>query len=151
MRLENELTIAAPLEQVWTFLMDIPTMSSCIPGVEQIEQIDDTNYTARIKQKVGPLSLSFECQITVLSIDESTYSTSAQVSGRDSRIASGVKAVMAMRLTPQGDGVLLTMTTDADISGKIAQYGHGVIKQRAAVMTDAFGKCFNEKIAAAAA
>lgn len=147
MRLENTLHIAAPLEQVWDFFMDIPAMSQCIPGVEQLEQIDDMSYAARIKQKVGPLAVSFDCRITVLSIDESNRATSARVSGRDSRLGSRLQAVLSACLEAQGEGVLLTLITDADISGKIAQYGHGVIKQRAAAMTTAFGKCVNEKMA----
>lgn len=147
MRLENTLCIAASLERTWDFFMDIPAMSSCIPGVDQIRQIDDTSYAARIKQKVGPLSVTFDCQITILSIDEPTRAMSARVSGRDSKLGSGLQAVMSVRMEPDGDGVLLTMSTEADISGKIAQYGHGVIKQRATSMANAFGACVNEKIA----
>lgn len=151
MRIENEVTIDAPLERVWDFLMDIPTMSSCIPGVEQVEQVDETKWNARIKQKVGPLSVGFDCQISIVSVDKDTYSTASQISGRDSKLGSGMKATMSMSLAPQDDQVVLKMTTDADISGKIAQYGHGIIKQRASAMTEAFGKCVNEKIGATVA
>lgn len=146
MRFEQELTIAAPLDQVWDFLMDIPTMSSCIPGAENVEQIDEKTYAACVKQKVGPLSVRFECQVTVLSIDRSSYSASAQVSGRDMKLASGVKAVMSMHLEPQEGGVRMKMVTDADIFGKIGEYGHGIIKKRAAAVTEEFGRCVDAKI-----
>lgn len=147
MRFEQQLTIAAPLDQVWEFLMDIPTMSSCIPGAENVEQIDESKYAACVKQKVGPLSVKFECQVTVLSIDKSTYSASAQVTGRDTKLASGVKAVMSMTLEPQdGGAVVMNMVTDADIFGKIGEYGHGIIKKRAAAITEEFGRCVDAKI-----
>jgi carbon monoxide dehydrogenase subunit G len=146
MRFEQELTIAAPMDQVWDFLMDIPMMSSCIPGAENVEQIDESKYAVCVKQKVGPLSVRFECQVTVLSIDKSSYSASAQVSGRDTKLASGVKAAMTMHLEPRDGGVLMKMVADADIFGKIGDYGHGIIKKRAAAMTQEFGKCVDQKI-----
>jgi len=146
MRFEQQLTIAAPLEQVWNFLMDIPTMSSCIPGAENVEQIAENKYAACVKQKVGPLSVKFECQVTVLSIDKSTYSASAQVNGRDTKLASGVKAVMSMNLEPRDGSVVINMITDADIFGKIGEYGHGIIKKKAAAITEEFGRCVDAKI-----
>jgi carbon monoxide dehydrogenase subunit G len=110
--------------------------------------VDDTHWNARVKQKVGPVSVGFDCQITILKVDQGTRTTAAQISGRDAKLGSGVKATMSMTAVPQDDGVVLKMTTDADISGKIAQYGHGIIKQRATAMTEEFGKCVNEKMGA---
>lgn len=147
MRIEQEVAIDAPVDRVWDFLMDIPVMSSCIPGVESVEQIDDTTWAGRIKQKIGPLSITFDCKITILSIDKDTLATSAEVSGRDTRLGAGVKAKMSMQLVPEDPASRLRMVTEADLSGKIAQYGHGLIKARATAMTQQFGACVNSKVA----
>lgn len=148
MRFEQEVSLAAPIDAVWEFLMDIPAMSECIPGAEEVQQVDDTTYAATIRQKVGPLSLRFECQVAIDSIDDAAHTASAQLTGRDSKLASGVKAAMSMKLEPADGGVLLTMVTDADILGKIGQYGHGIIKQKANALTREFGACVQERIAA---
>ena len=148
MRFEQEVSIAAPIDEVWEFLMDIPAMSACIPGAENVEQIEENKYAACIRQKVGPLSVRFECQVSINSIDKAAYTASAQVSGRDSKLASGIRADMSMNLEPQEEGVLLKMVTDADIMGKIGQYGHGIIKQKANALTKEFGVCVQEQVAA---
>ena len=147
MRIEQQLTIAAPVERIWDFLMDIPAMSHCVPGVENVEQTGKNTFTARVKQKIGPVAVNFACQITILSVDKASYSSSAQVTGRDVKVLSGMKAVMSMNLAPRDDGVLFTVVTDVDISGKIAQYGHGIVRQRANVLLEAFGQCITTKVA----
>jgi carbon monoxide dehydrogenase subunit G len=146
-RIEQHLTIAAPVERIWDFLMDIPAMAQCVPGVENVEQVGENAFTARVKQKIGPVAVTFDCQITILSVDKASYSSSAQVIGRDVKVLSGMKAVMSMNLAPRDDGVLFTVVTDVDISGKIAQYGHGIIRQRANALLEAFGQCITAKVA----
>src|ERR671935_2084156 len=146
MRIEQQLTIAAPVERIWEFLMDIPAMSQCIPGVENVEQIGENTFTARATQKVGPVSVNFDCQITILSVDKASYSSSAQIIGRDVKVLSGMKTVMSMNLAPRDDGVLFTVVTDVEISGKIAQYGHGIVRQRANALLEAFGRCITTKV-----
>jgi carbon monoxide dehydrogenase subunit G len=146
-RIEQQLTIAAPVERIWDFLMDIPAMSQCVPGVENVEQVGENAFTARVKQKIGPVAVTFDCQITILSVDKASYSSSAQVIGRDVKVLSGMKAVMSMNLAPRDDGVLFTVITDVDISGKIAQYGHGIVRQRANALLEAFGQCITTHVA----
>ena len=147
MRIEQQLTIAAPVERIWDFLMDIPAMSQCIPGVENVEQTGENAFTARVKQKIGPVAVHFDCQITILSVDQASYSSSAQVIGRDVTVLSGMKALMSMNLAPRDDGVLFTVVTDVEISGKIAQYGHGIVRQRANALLEAFGQCITTRVA----
>ena len=147
MRIEQQLTIAAPVERIWDFLMDIPAMSQCIPGVENVEQIGENAFTARVKQKIGPVAVNFDCQITILSVDKASYSSSAQVIGRDVKVLSGMNAVMSMNLAPRDDGVIFTVVTDVEIAGKIAQYGHGIVRQRANALLEAFGQCITTHVA----
>ena len=147
MRIEQQLTVAAPVERVWDVLMDIPAMSQCIPGVENVEQSGENTFNARVKQRIGPVAVNFDCQITILSVDKASYSSSAQVIGRDVKVLSGMKAVMSMNLAPRDDGVLFTVVADVEISGKIAQYGHGIVRQRANALLETFGQCIITKVA----
>ena len=64
MRLDQEFTVAAPADRVWTFLMDVPRLATCIPGASDVRQIEDRSYDATgVKTKmIGPIAASFGCK-----------------------------------------------------------------------------------------
>lgn len=146
LRIEQELTVNAPAERVWAFLSDIPTVAQCIPGAEHVEQIDERHVNARIKAKVGPISVTFDCQVVIQRFDGDTMTATAEVTGRDARLGASMRATMEMVLVPNGDSTTLHLVTEANLAGKIAQYGHGIIRQRANAMLEEFGRCVQSRL-----
>src|SRR3954454_23807438 len=103
MRLDQEFTVAAPADRVWTFLMDVPRMATCIPGASDVREIDDRSYEAMVKTKIGPISASFGCKITIVALDEAAHTGVVEVNGKDTKIGGGVRARMTMNLLQAGD------------------------------------------------
>ncbi len=147
LRLEQEFTIDAPVERVWDFLTDIPVMSQCIPGAEGVQVVDDRHVNALVKTRVGPISVAFNCQVSVLTLDRETFTASAEIAGRDTRLGASVRATMSMALIPKGAATTVKLTTEVDLSGKLVQYGHGIIRQRANAMLESFSSCVRERLA----
>jgi uncharacterized protein len=147
MRLDQEFTVAAPADRVWTFLMDVPRMATCIPGASDVRQIDDHSYDATVKAKIGPVAASFGCKIAILELDDATHTGVVEVNGKDTRIGGGVKARLTMNLVPDGDATMVRIGSDVDILGKIGQYGHGMINKRATAMLDEFAQCVRTRLA----
>lgn len=147
MRLDQEFTVGAPADRVWTFLMDVPRMAPCIPGASDVRQIDDRTYDATVKTKIGPISASFGCKIAILELDEATHTGVVEVNGKDTKIGGGVKARMTMKLVPDGDATTVRIGSEVDILGKIGQYGHGMISKRATAMLDEFAQCISTQLA----
>lgn len=147
MRLDQEFTVAAAADRVWTFLMDVPRMATCIPGASDVRQIDDRSYDATVKTKIGPIAASFGCKIAILELDKSTHTGVVEVNGKDSKIGGGVKARMTMSLVPDGDTTTVRIGSEVDILGKIGQYGHGMISKRATAMLDEFARCISTQLA----
>ena len=65
MRLEGSFEIDQPRSLVWQRIKDPSLMAGCIPGCENIKQIDDYNYSATVAIKVGIISASFDLSVEV--------------------------------------------------------------------------------------
>ena len=63
MRIENDFTVNALPSKVWSVLMDMPVVVSCMPGAELIETIDATHWKTKLAVKVGPISLVFAADL----------------------------------------------------------------------------------------
>jgi carbon monoxide dehydrogenase subunit G len=50
-------------EPLWEFLMDVPKVAQCLPGVESVSKIDDTTYQGLLKVRVGPIALNLAGKI----------------------------------------------------------------------------------------
>src|SRR3954451_156969 len=98
MRLDQEFTVATPADRVWTFLMDVPRMATCIPGASDVRQIDDRSYDATVKTKIGPITASFGCKIAILELDETARTGVVEVNAKDTKIGGGAKARLNMAL-----------------------------------------------------
>jgi carbon monoxide dehydrogenase subunit G len=147
MRIEQQLVFSAPAEQVWGLLADMHGMAECIPGAENVQELDPEHFALRVKVKVGPISVAFDCQVTILRLDAASRSGSFEITGRDSRVGAGLRAVSVFTLAEDGQVTTVALNTDTDISGKIAQYGHGIIRQRADVILQTFAECVRGRLA----
>lgn len=141
MRLEQELRLAAPADEVWAYLMDVPRMAQCIPGVSRIVVVDDTTYTATVGARIGPIAANFDCTIAMLQLDEVARSGTIEVSGQDRKIGGGVKSRMTMTLQGNGGQTVVRIVSDVDVLGKIGHYGHGIFEKRANAMLTEFAAC----------
>jgi len=118
-------------DRVWAFVMDVPSMAKCIPGCEGIEDLGNDRYKATVKIKVGPIGLSLASEISIVEKDEVNKTASLLVEAADKRVGGAVKATMAMKLTGEGDGSKLEVTTDANVMGRIGDFGQPIIRKKA--------------------
>jgi uncharacterized protein len=125
-----DLPGASP-ERVWNFVMDIPSMAKCIPGCDGVEDLGNNHYKAVVKIKVGPIGLSLASDISIVEKDEANRTAGLLVEAADKRVGGAVKATMSMKLTPEGDGTKLEVSTDANVMGRIGDFGQPIIRKKA--------------------
>ena len=131
MKFEQTVDLDADPQRVWDFVMDVPSVAKCIPGCEGVEKIGDDRYKAIVKVKVGPIGLSLASEISIVARDEAAKTASLMVDSADKRVGGAVKATMAMKLSPQGTGTRLHVETDANVMGRIGDFGQPVIRKKA--------------------
>jgi carbon monoxide dehydrogenase subunit G len=148
MDMSGEVRIAAPREAVWRALNDPEILRQCIPGCEEIEKLSDTEMTAKVTAKVGPVKARFGGKVTLSNLDPPNgYKISGEGQGGAAGFAKGGAAV---RLTPDGSGTMLHYEVNAAVGGKLAQIGSRLIDGTARKMADDFFTTFANLVAASA-
>ncbi|HTE83644.1 MAG TPA: SRPBCC family protein [Dehalococcoidia bacterium] len=132
MHFENQATLAASKAAVWSFLMDIPKAATCVPGAENVVQLDsDTSYTGVMKVRVGPISLSLSGTVTVEERDEADGRATMSAQASDRRIGGAVNAKVTMTISEPSPGEThLSVVTDANVLGRLGEFGQPVIRKK---------------------
>jgi carbon monoxide dehydrogenase subunit G len=146
MLIKDGFVVNAPVETVWAFLHDIPRLSACVPGVEEVQEIEPDVYQGRLKVKVGPLTAAFGGCVTIVE-RVAPELLAARVEGEDRSSASFVKATFSGRLTPVETGTQLEYEMDLALRGRLAQFGLTVVQGTAKKMTAEFARRLQEALA----
>ncbi|MCH8093798.1 MAG: SRPBCC domain-containing protein, partial [Chloroflexi bacterium] len=88
---------------------------------------------------------AFGGTVTLLEL-EPPHRLVAEIVADDRRNASQVKATFTSILKSLADGTEVTYTIDANVRGRLAQFGQAVAQSTAKKMAAAFGSCMQEKI-----
>lgn len=144
MELSGETLIPAPIATVWAGLNDPAILRACIPGCEALEMVSPTEMTARVVQKIGPVSASFAGHVTLSDLDPpNSYRMTGQGSGG---VAGFAKGSALIRLIEEGSGTRLSYTVDVALGGKIAQLGGRMIKGLASSLAGQFFQKFSDHV-----
>ena len=125
-----DLPGASP-ERVWAFVMDVPSVATCIPGCDGVEALGDDRYKAVVTVKVGPIALRLASEISIVDKNEAAKSAALRVEAADKRVGGAVKATMAMKLEGYDGGTRLEVSTDANVMGRIGDFCQAVIRKKA--------------------
>jgi carbon monoxide dehydrogenase subunit G len=139
MHIEDSFLIHAPQEKVWELMFDIPRLSQCIPGVESVEMVDEKTYRGKLVVKVGPIKSAFggTVRLTEVAAPDRIAGT---VEGNDKTSASSVKAAFTGTLKPVDGGTEAAFQIEANLRGRLAQFGGPVISATAKKLTAEFAQ-----------
>jgi carbon monoxide dehydrogenase subunit G len=147
MKITNEFTVHTPIERAWALLTDLEGIAPCLPGA-QLTGVDGDTYSGRVKVKVGPVVSDFAGTARFIAKDDEARRAVIDAKGRDSRSAGNAAAVVTAQLRADGDRTLVNVDTDLKISGKLAQFGSGMIKEVSGKLLGQFVTNLEAKLAA---
>jgi carbon monoxide dehydrogenase subunit G len=145
MRIDNEFTVSAPIQTAWAVLTDLEGIAPCMPGAVLTGRDGDA-YTGKVKIKVGPITSEYAGVASFVEKDEATHHAVIDAKGKDSRGAGNANALITADLTAQGDRTLVSVSTDLKITGKIAQFGSGMIQEVSKKLLGQFVACLETKL-----
>jgi carbon monoxide dehydrogenase subunit G len=133
MLIEHRIVVPAPPDRVWNFMMDIPAVSRCVPGLDNVARIDDQTYSGVMNVRVGPIAVKLDGRVLVAERDEAARHARMDLQAADKRVNGAVNAKMNMQLAPADDGSKtdVAIQTDANIMGKLGEFGQSVIRKKA--------------------
>jgi len=127
-QLEKSFPMPASADVAWTLLQDIEGVATCMPGAKITERVDDTHYKGTVAVKMGPASLSFRGEITVLGLDAAARSLQLVAKGTDATGGSGASMDLTARVEPiDAASCNLVGKSDVSVSGKAATFGGRVM------------------------
>lgn len=145
MEMTGEFHIPAPRERVWAGLNDPEILKQAIPGCQSIEKVSDTEFTAKVRTKVGPVSATFGGKVSLSDLDPpKAYVISGEGSGGVAGFAKGSAKVSLDE--DGGAATVLHYEVQAHVGGKLAQIGSRLIDATSRKMAADFFSRFAEAV-----
>jgi carbon monoxide dehydrogenase subunit G len=148
MEIENEFTVAAPIERVWHHVLDVEKVAPCMPGAELTDIVDDRTWKGKTNVKIGPVSLSFAGTVVMEERDDHAHRVRLNAKGTETRGKGAASAVVVSRMEEVEGGTKVTIETDLTITGAVAQYGRGMMLDISKRLTQEFARCLEADIVA---
>jgi carbon monoxide dehydrogenase subunit G len=125
MEFTNQFHVPLPLAEAWKLMLDVPRILPCLPGARLIEIMSDHRYKGSVTVKLGPVKLAFDGQAQLVRVDEQAHRAWLKGSGMDAKGRGGAQSEFGFTLQAAGSGTDVTVHTQLQLTGAIAQYGRG--------------------------
>ena len=147
MEMTNEFRVATSPAQAWAILTDVERIAPCLPGA-QLQEIEGDEYRGIVKVKVGPITAQYKGVATFAERDDDAHRAVLRAEGRETRGQGNAAATITATLVPDGDGTMVKVVTDLTITGKVAQFGRGVLVDVSTKLLQQFADCLQADVLA---
>jgi carbon monoxide dehydrogenase subunit G len=148
MKLDQSFEIAAPLDAVWTALIDVEFVAPCLPGAELSGRDDDGGYRGTFTVKLGPTTAIYNGVVRIEDVDGAAHTATLHARGTDKRGQGGATATIVNRVAAVEGGSRVDAATDLTITGRLARFGRGgMIEDISNRLLRDFATCLQNKLA----
>jgi carbon monoxide dehydrogenase subunit G len=126
-KLLNEFTVNRPIDETWNVLTDVERIAPCMPGAA-LEEIEGDVFRGVVKVKLGAISTAFKGQANFIERDDAAHRAVLKGEGRDTTGKGNASALITAKLESIDEGTTKCFVeTDLHITGKVAQFGRGIM------------------------
>jgi carbon monoxide dehydrogenase subunit G len=151
MELNDSFEVAHPIGSVWGVITDVERIAPCLPGA-QLTGSDGDVHEGLVKVKVGPITSQYKGKASFTERDDDAHRLLMSASGRDTRGAGNASAEITVALEAVTEtSTRVSVHTDLTITGKVAQFGRGVLADVSRKLMGQFADNLAELVAADAA
>ncbi len=150
MRIENEFTVAQPVEPLWAFLLNVEKIAPCMPGAELTEHVDETTWKGKVNVAFGPVKLSFAGTVVMEDRDDVAHRVKLGAKGMEAKGKGAATATVTSWLEPGPDAGSSTVKMEADmtLTGAVAQLSRGLLPEISKKLTQQFADCLQASMSA---
>lgn len=125
MQITGSASVNAPLEQVWTALLDPAVLARTIPGCERLETVGPDQYRGTVQVGVAAIKGAFDGDVE---LDDKCEPSGLTLRAAGSGSPGTVRADVAVRLADNGAGrTEVTYDATAVIGGMLGGVGQRVL------------------------
>jgi carbon monoxide dehydrogenase subunit G len=136
-QLEHPFTMSKPIDESFATITDLEQVVPCVEGGHVLERTSDDSVRAEIVVKMGAMSLTFTGSVEITEKDPDAHRAVMAVKSREKGGQGHANATVVFTLDDGGG----TLNTNAQITGKAASMGEGVVAGVLdALITDFTGK-----------
>ena len=127
MELKSDFEVSVGVDRAWEVLTNPELIAPCLPGA-RLDEVEGDEFRGAVKVKVGPISAEYRGKATMVELNRDDLRIVIRAEGRDTRGAGNAAAdITALMEAVSGSSTKVEVTTDLKISGKVAQFGRGVL------------------------
>jgi uncharacterized protein len=148
MKIQNDFTVEAPVEQAWETMLDLHRIAPCLPGAS-LEEGDGEGdeHKGTMTVKLGPVTQKYNGTVKIEEADESARRAVIHADGKDARGQGTATATIISTLEEDGNGgTKVHVETDMRVTGRAAQFGRGVQQEVATKIINKFAECLEREI-----
>jgi len=139
----NEFTVNLPIDEAWPIICDVERIAPCLPGAE-LQEIEGTTYRGVVKIKLGAITANFKGEAEFVERDDTAHRAKLAASGRDTGGRGNARAdVTAEAESLSPTSTKCTVTAELNITGKVAQFGRGIMGDVSKKLIDQFSSNLN--------
>ena len=147
MEFQYRYSVRATPEELWVFVSNVPNVGMCIPGASDVQPDPDGSYRGKVKVRVGPVALTLNGKLTVEASDPEARRIVLSGEGADARVPGSVRVRITMTIEPKdAEFTDLVVVSEANILGKLGEFGQGLIRRKADGIMKDFGQNLSDKV-----
>ena len=147
MEMNNSFEVGCPIAEAWSVLTDVERIAPCLPGAK-LTGSDGSKFNGLVKVKVGPITAQYRGTAEFIERDDDSHRAVISAKGRDTRGAGNASATIAAHLTEvDANSTMVSVSTKLMITGKVAQFGRGVMADVSAKLMGQFADNLSDLIA----
>src|SRR3712207_6521525 len=145
MKIQNEIEVAAPPEELFGVLSDVERVAPLLPGAT-LEGKDGDAYTGAVKLKIGPITASYRGRLRFLELDEEGHRAVMEPSAQETNGQGNAQARITASVSGSDSQSVLSLDTDREVRGKAAQFGRGVLGNVSQRILDQFARNLESEV-----
>jgi carbon monoxide dehydrogenase subunit G len=145
MKIQNEIEIAAPPDELFGVLSDVERVAPLLPGAT-LEGKEGDAYTGAVKLKIGPITASYRGRLRFLELDEESHRAVMEASARETNGQGNAQATITASVSGSDTQSVLSLDTDLEVRGKAAQFGRGVLGNVSQRILDQFARNLESEV-----
>jgi carbon monoxide dehydrogenase subunit G len=145
MKIQNEIEVAAPPEELFGVLSDVERVAPLLPGAT-LEGKEGDAYTGAVKLKIGPITASYRGRLRFLELDEESHRAVMEASAQETNGQGNAQARITASVSGSDSQSVLNLDTDLEVRGKAAQFGRGVLGNVSQRILDQFARNLESEV-----